>query len=82
LRRYRPPLTATVELAGTAPAFVWTAAVAGAVKATHGPWRGSGEWWEAKRKWAREEWDAELETGGVYRLIRTAQGWFVEGEYD
>jgi protein ImuB len=82
LRRFRPPLPATVELNGAAPAYVWTSQGAGAVIELAGPWRGSGEWWEAARTWRREEWDVELETGGVYRLMRTPDGWFVEGEYD
>ena len=82
LRRFRLPLAATVELAGSAPAFVWTAGVSGAVRTRVGPWRGSGDWWDAGRRWTREEWDVELESGGVYRLMRTPKGWFVEGEYD
>lgn len=85
LRRYRPPLSATVELSsagGAAPAFVWTTAVRGAVTSAAGPWRGSGDWWDATRTWRREEWDVELDTSGVYRLLHTPEGWFVEGEYD
>lgn len=82
LRRYRAPLAATVELNGSAPAFVWTAAVQGPVSAVAGPWWGSGEWWDAGRRWQREEWDVELETGGLFRLLHTRDGWFVEGEYD
>ncbi|MEO7600409.1 MAG: hypothetical protein ABIV50_15865, partial [Opitutus sp.] len=82
LRRYRSPLSATVELSGPSPVFVWTGPIQGAVRALAGPWQGSSEWWDASRVWLREEWDAELETGGVYRLLRTPEGWFVEGEYD
>ena len=82
LRRYRSPLSATVELSGPAPVFVWTSVMQGPVRALSGPWQGSSEWWDASRRWLREEWDAELETGGVYRLLRTPDGWFVEGEYD
>ena len=83
LRRYRPPLNATVELSGPTPVFVWTNVLQGAVRAWVGPWRGSGDWWDAGRVWQREEWDVELEgDGGVYRLLRTPEGWFVEGEYD
>ncbi|HEX2100578.1 MAG TPA: hypothetical protein VHF69_07950, partial [Candidatus Synoicihabitans sp.] len=82
LRRYRPPLPATVELHGAAPAFVWTAAVKGAVRSAAGPWRGSGEWWDATRAWRREEWDVVLEGGGLFRLLHAPEGWFVEGEYD
>ncbi len=82
LRRHRPPLPAKVELQEQTPVFVWTPAQAGAVRAAAGPWRGSGEWWDAARAWRREEWDVELETGGLYRLLHTPEGWFVEGEYD
>jgi protein ImuB len=82
LRRFREPLTATVELSGASPVFVWTSSVQGAVRAIGGPWRGSGEWWDVGRLWRREEWDVELESGGVYRLLRKPEGWFVEGEYD
>ncbi len=82
LRRYRPPRPATVELEGAAPVYVWTPAVAGSVNTRRGPWRGSGEWWDAGRRWQRVEWDVELEGGGVYRLLRTTQRWFLEGEYD
>ncbi|HTO02469.1 MAG TPA: hypothetical protein VL069_02150 [Opitutus sp.] len=82
LRRYREPLAATVELSGASPVFVWTPSAQGAVRAVAGPWRGSGDWWDASRLWRREEWDVELEGGGVYRLLRKPDGWFVEGEYD
>jgi protein ImuB len=72
-----------VELAGRRPAFVWAAGLQGEVRALAGPWHSSGDWWEKDRDWQREEWDAELATGGVYRLARVpGQGWFVEGEYD
>jgi len=82
LRRHRPPRPATVELAGATPAFLWTPAVHGPVKAAAGPWRGSGDWWRPDAAWEREEWDVELTPGGLYRLLRTPAGWFVEGEYD
>jgi len=82
LRRYRPPLPATVELAGRFPAYLWTSAAQGAVLHHAGPWYGSGDWWQPEQRWEREEWDIELEPGGVYRLIRTPAGWLLEGEYD
>ena len=83
LRRFRPPLPTNVELVGHAPAFVWCDYAHGPVASTRGPWRGSGEWWETGRSWEREEWDVALADGcGLYRLLRTPTGWFIEGEYD
>ncbi|HET7535397.1 MAG TPA: DNA polymerase Y family protein [Candidatus Didemnitutus sp.] len=81
LRRFRPPAVAKVELAGRVPAFVWTDRVRGAVEENAGPWHGSGDWWQRDTHWQREEWDVAL-AGGVYRLVRTPDGWFLEGEYD
>jgi protein ImuB len=82
LRRYRPPIPATVELLGRTPAFVWAGTVRGRVGALLGPWYGSGDWWQTDRRWEREDWDVELENGGLYRLFRTPGGWFLDGEYD
>lgn len=82
LRRNRPPAPATVELTGRIPAFVWTEQVRGAIEKTAGPWHGSGDWWQANTHWQREEWDIALDGGGLYRLVRTPAGWFLEGEYD
>ena len=82
LRRFRPPHPATVELAGLSPAFVWTAAFHGRVIRLAGPWHAAGGWWQRDHGWQREEWDVELEPAGLYRLVHTPDGWFVEGEYD
>jgi protein ImuB len=82
LRRHRPPTPARVALTDNRPAYLWAAGEEGAVAAADGPWIGSGDWWEAGRGWHQEEWDVELAGGGVYRLRRAADGWFVEGEYD
>ena len=83
LRRFRPAFPAKVELAGCAPAYIWTEVVQGVVRATQGPWRSSGGWWDPTHAWEREEWDVELATGGVYRVFKRPEGsWFLEGEYD
>lgn len=82
LRRHRPPISATIELQGRQPSFVWSTGLSGAVCAVAGPWHASGDWWEKDQAWQREEWDIELEAGGLHRLIRTTAGWFIEGEYD
>ena len=90
LRRLRPPRTIEVEpdplgrgegqgparirLDGRGPISVITCA---------GPWRLSGEWWDAD-PWVREEWDVELANGLVCRLARDGlQGvWYLDGIYD
>ncbi|MBI2512996.1 MAG: DNA polymerase Y family protein [Opitutae bacterium] len=82
LRRFRPPLPARFEMSDGQPTFLWTERVQGVVAAQRGPWHSSGEWWQADRAWGRAEWDIALADGGIYRLFRTAEGWFLEGEYD
>ncbi len=82
LRTYRPPRLAHVVLENGAPAFVSAPGVRGAVAACAGPWRASGDWWDAA--WSRDEWDVALAGGGVFRLYldRLREAWFVEGELD
>ncbi len=55
LRAYRPPRAARLTLREGAPAFVVAPGVRGAVTDGAGPWRASGDWWDAA--WSREEWD-------------------------
>jgi protein ImuB len=80
LRRFRPPWPATVRLAANRPVEVG-GALAGDIRATAGPWRLSGEWWQPGA-WAVEMWQIELATGGVYQLARQAERWCVEGVFD
>lgn len=80
LRRFRPPLNATVRLKQGAPVFVDSAGPNGSVAQSQGPWRSSGNWWE--KLWAREEWDIQLKDGGLYRIFLENNQWFVEGAYD
>jgi len=48
-----------------------------------GPWRTSGEWWDADR-WSREEWDVALDDTAVVRLLHDPvhDRWLFEGAYD
>ncbi|MET0261848.1 MAG: DNA polymerase Y family protein [Rariglobus sp.] len=82
LRRYRPPLPVLVEFSSDTrlPIYVRTAQSEGTVREVRGPWLASGDWWQQDQAWTREEWD--IETNALYRLIRTPQGCFLEGEYD
>jgi protein ImuB len=81
LRAFRPPRLAHVTLREGRPAFVSAPGVRGAVAGAAGPWRASGDWWDAA--WSRDEWDVALD-GGVYRLFldRLRECWYVEGELD
>jgi len=80
LRRLRPPRAVGVWLADAKPAMLRGPVYVGEVVAAAGPWRSSGQWWD-DGAWAREEWDVELADGGLCRLFRDANGWFVEGRY-
>lgn len=52
-----------------------------AVVAREGPYRTSGDWWDAK-KWERIEWDLQLAGGAVCRGQAQAAGWVIDGIYD
>ena len=94
LRRFRPPLRATVTLDQGQPAQVVcekTKIIQGSILWKAGPWRSSGDWWE-REAWSRDEWDIALQnnalqnasTIALYRLVHDLLegAWFVEGTYD
>ncbi len=88
LRRFRPPLRATVTLENSQPTYLVCRRkdVQGEVLWKAGPWRFSGDWWE-REAWSRDEWDLALRNGeavSFYRLVHDllGGGWFVEGTYD
>ncbi len=88
-RIFRPPLKASIRLESDIPARLTAAGgkaqagLRGRVIRAAGPWRTSGDWW-APTRWARDEWDVQLEDGSVCRIYRDAitGTWFVEGIYD
>jgi len=84
LRRFRPPLPANLEFTPheRQPTYVWTAEFHGAIRHLRGPWRSNGDWWEQDRRWSRMEWDIALADGGLYRLLRLGEAYYIEGEYD
>lgn len=99
LRRFRPPLPVQLSTrldaaTGIAcPVEIVSGQIHGRLHRVTGPWRFSGHWWEAGRGWRREEWDAQLEDGSLYRIAcwrdaRAANGsenppvtWYLEGVY-
>ena len=81
LRRYRPAMPAQVRVARHEPAFVVSDTAHGEVTAAHGPYRGSGGWWD-RDLWGVEEWDIEIAGRGIYRLGLNGGRWFIEGCYE
>jgi hypothetical protein len=55
--------------------------VSGTVQAAAGPWRASGGWWRPDR-WEEETWHVEMESGEIFQLARSAEGWALEGVVD
>ena len=81
LRRYRPAIFAAVTVVRHRPTQIVSAKICGAIRDALGPYRASGSWWESDR-WATEEWDIEMEQGGLYRVARAGAEWRIEGSYD
>jgi protein ImuB len=83
LRRYRPMKHAQVILANKRPVKISSMNISGKVLAAAGPWRTSGEWWQAE-PWDHDEWDIALSDGALYRIHedRRTGRWFFEGNYD
>ena len=85
LRRFRPPLPATVELRRELDAETLlrlsAGEVRGPIRASRGPWLASGDWWD-RHVWERREWDIELADGGLYRVAEQQGRWQLDGEYD
>jgi protein ImuB len=81
LRRFRPPVAAQVRVVKHQPLRLESARVCGAIRAVLGPYRVSGGWWDSD-PWSTEEWDVEMEQGGLYRLARVGHEWRMEGSYD
>jgi protein ImuB len=80
-RRFRPPVPARFEFQANLPARVHSPVFTGPIDEIRGPYLSSGHWWDDNR-WTREEWDAEIADGQVFRLVRSHAGCFVEGVYD
>ena len=83
MRRYRPPWKAAVASEDEKPAWLHAREVQGKIRASAGPWRLDGNWWDRTGAWHWEEWDVELALGGLYRLANHRQAnWWMLGVYD
>lgn len=77
---YTPPVEAEVKVERQRLVYLKTADLSGYVKEYSGVWRRNSRWWD--KSWRTEEWDVELENGGVYRLSKAGKKWYLTGEYD
>jgi protein ImuB len=82
LRRFRPPIDATVQLRDGLPIWIAFHGVHGPIAAASGPWHTSGDWWRPTM-WDREEWDIEV-LAALYRIYYDVHmdRWYAEGVYD
>ncbi len=81
LRRFRPAPTASVFFDKKRPLHLRSAEVQGGVLRQDGPYRSSGNWWDEK-KWARAEWDFEVENEVLCRCHVESNAWQIDGIYD
>ena len=81
LRRFRPPVSASVLLDQDNPAHVRSSDIHGKIINQRGPYFLSGNWWDEK-SWVRAEWDLRLEGGELVRCHESERTWKVDGIYD
>ena len=93
-RLFRPAWRVDVETSRgkptriSAPAPQASIKIRGQISCAAGPWRASGDWWQAD-VWARDEWDVAVSDSSdgsemlcrIYRDLTNEQ-WFVAGIYD
>lgn len=77
---FTPPVETEVKVERQRLVYLKTADLRGYVKEYSGVWRRNSQWWS--KGWKTEEWDVELENGGVYRLLKAGKKWYLTGEYD
>jgi len=101
LRRFRFAVPARVQVEDGRPVRVATerrGINGGRIEKAAGPWRTSGEWWNAESggsgrsgesgrentPWDRDEWDVTVSDGATYRLFRErdVNAWFIDGVLD
>lgn len=86
LRRFRPPLEVAVASTGHGsrprPLALLTGPHPGPIRRLRGPFPVSGDWWSPQDAWRRLEWDIELESSHLFRLVLLPPGrWQLDGIY-
>ena len=81
LRRFRPPVSASVLQDEDTPTHVRSAEMSGKIIDERGPYLLSGNWWDEK-SWARAEWDLQLQNGELVRAHERDGVWKIDGVYD
>ena len=77
---FNPPVPAEVLVRDKKLIFLRTQYFSGHVVKYSGVWKANSKWWD--KSWKAQEWDIEIEAGGVYRLCKIDKAWFLAGEYD
>jgi protein ImuB len=79
LRRYRPGISARVEMNDGKPVLMQSGLISGRILEVRGPWKLSGDWWD-RMHWETKEWDIALDDG-LYRIAqRTTNSPHDQGE--
>lgn len=86
LQRYRPPRPVVVAHEWTdgrpVPLALLTGSHPGEIIDRRGPFPASGTWWEPDAAWQRLEWDIQLTSRHLLRLVfETPDHWQLEGIY-
>jgi protein ImuB len=86
LHRYRPPREIAVahESRGghPLPLALLTGPCPGPIIDVRGPYPASGNWWEAAGSWQRLEWDVQVASRHLLRLVfQTPDRWLLDGIY-
>ncbi len=81
LRRFRPPVSASVLQDEDTPTHVRSREMSGKIIDERGPYLLSGNWWDEK-SWARAEWDLQLQNSELVRAHEHDGVWKIDGVYD
>ncbi len=86
LRRFRPPLDVAVAStrrnSSPHPQALLTGPHPGPIRRLRGPFPSSGTWWNHGNAWQRLEWDIELESRHLLRLVLLPPDrWQLDGAY-